>query len=137
MLSEHFISVRSLSQRSPVVMAYWGSPSPTNHMYPVKIGLVEYYFLHSFSLSDSRKETKHLLAKVKWYQDHFRPFHFYFPIHLVCTLFEPENKYSFIPVSRFLCRSVSPKLSLKFDYGNDYALVVSPYLIIHANILHD
>ena len=97
----------------------------------MKVGLVEYHSL----LSDSNKETKHLLAKVKWYQDHFRPFHFHFPLRLVFTLFEPENKYSFIPVSRFLCRcAISPKL--KFDYGNDYAFVVSPYLITHANFSH-
>ena len=132
-LSEHYVSIRSRSQRSPAIMAYWGNPSP--HGLPVKFGLVEYYFLHSVALSESNTSTRHLFAKVKWYQDHYRPFHFHSPLRLVCTLFEPDNKYSFIPVSRFLCRcAISPKVTLKFDYGSDTAFVVSPYFICHANL---
>ena len=133
-LSEHFISIRSRSQRSPAIMAYWSNPSSRTHVHPVKVGLVEYFFFHSVAVSDSNKLTKHLLAKVKWYQDHFRPFHFHSPLRLVCTLFESENKYSFIPESRFLCRCA--KLTLKFEYGNDSAFVVSPYLITHAKFSH-
>ena len=125
-LGEHFISIRSRSQRSPAIMACWGNPSSTTHVHPVKVGLVEYFFSHSVAAPNPNNLTKHLLAKVKWYEDHFRPFHFHSPLRLVSTLFEPENKYSFIPVSRFLCRcAISPKLTLKFDYGNDSAFVVS------------
>ena len=45
-LSEHFISIRSRSQSSPAIMAYWGNPSSRTHVHPVKVGLVEYYFFN-------------------------------------------------------------------------------------------
>ena len=137
-LGEHFLSNISHSQRSSAIMAYWGdSPNTQVHVYPLKVGLVEYFFVHTcrMRLSDGTSEVEHLFAKVRWYQDHFRPFHLYYPLRLVCALFESENKHSFIPVSRFLCRcAVSPKVSFTFDYGTDYAVVVSPYFLANANL---
>ena len=137
-LGEHFTSKKSHSQKSCAIMAYWGEQS---HF--LKVGLVEYFFVHtivsprdSSSLVEASTQIEHIFAKVKWYQDHFRPLHYHYPIHLVCTLFEPENKYSFIPVSRVLCRcALSPKVSLTFDYGQDDAIVTSPYFLTHANLL--
>ena len=60
MLSEHFISIRSRSQRSPAIMAYWSNPSSRTHVHPVKVGLVEYFF-HS----DPNNFTKHLGRRLE------------------------------------------------------------------------
>ena len=43
-LGEHFISIRSRLQSSPAIMVYWGNPSSTTHIHPIKVGLVEYFF---------------------------------------------------------------------------------------------
>lgn len=127
-LGEHFTSNRSRSQRSSAVMAYWGDALS------VKVGLIDYFLLHTVKNSDNR-ENENIFAKVKWYQDHLRAQHYYSPTHIVCTLFEHDNKYSFIPVSRLLCRcAVSPRLSLSFDYGQDYAIAVSPYFLTNAQL---
>ena len=134
-LGEQFTSEKSRPQRSSAIMAYWGEPAlNTNNICPLKVGLVEYFFIHTLC-SNNGTENEHLFATVKWHQDHFRPLYLYPPIRLVYTLFESESKYSFIPISRFLCRSdLSPKLSFSFDYGQDYAIVVSPYFLAHAVI---
>lgn len=92
-------------------MAHWGDCAHSSNVCPLKVGLVEYFFIHTLH-SDDDPERKHLFAKVKWYQDHIRPRYFYSPIRLVCTLFESESKYSFIPVSCFLCRcALSPSVT--------------------------
>lgn len=137
MLGEHFLSINSHSQRSPAIMAYWGCPPPNSPtgIRPLKIGIVDYFFIHTAVFPNSTEKKTHLFAEVKWFQEHIRPFHFHQPLRLVCTLFEPENKHSFIPVSRLLCRcAITPKLSLAFDYGVDNAIVVCPYFIAHANL---
>ena len=132
-LGEQFLSVHSHSQRSAAVMAYWGDLARNTLHCPIKVGIVELFFYHTPIFVNNSGGKKHLFAKVKWYQDHLQPFHFHSPVQLVCTLFEAVDKYSFIPVSRFLCRcAISPTVSLTFDYGIDNAIIVSPHFIAHA-----
>lgn len=130
-LGEQFSSEKSRSQRSSAIMAYWGEPALNTNICPLKVGLVEYFFIHTLC-SNNGTENEHLFAKVKWHQDHFRPLYLYPPIRLDYILFESESKYSFILISRFLRRAaLSPKVSFSFVYGQDYA---SPYFLAHAVI---
>ena len=133
-LSEHYLSIKSHSQRSAAVMAFWGDSTINAPGFPIKIGIVQYFFNHlPIFVVNGGRETKHLFAKVQWYQEHIRPHHFNHPVQLVSTLFESGSPYSFIPVSRFLCRcATSPSLSLSFDYGVDNAIAVCPHFIAHA-----
>ena len=69
-LGEQFTSKKSRSQRSSAIMAYWGEPAlNTNNICPLKVGLVEYFFIHTLC-SNNGTENEHLFAKVKWHQDH-------------------------------------------------------------------
>ena len=45
-LGEHYLSIKSQSQRSVAIMAYWGSPATDTNLCPLKVGLVENFFIH-------------------------------------------------------------------------------------------
>ena len=70
-------------------MVYWGSPATDTNLCPLKVGLVEYFFIHSVLIPSTDEirntEARHMFAKVKWYQDHIRPFHLHHPLRLVGT----------------------------------------------------
>ncbi|SMN02100.1 hypothetical protein SPONN_442 [uncultured Candidatus Thioglobus sp.] len=138
-LGEHFLSRRSRSERSAVVMAYWNDKRSTRTANPVKAGVVEYFFMHTIALNSDtldetavkRKEVEHIFARVKLYSEHPRPSHLPYPLRLVSTMsFESD---SYIPVSRLLCRSaISSTTSFVFDYGEDNAFVVCPHFLANA-----
>ena len=69
-LGERYLSLRSRSQRSDVILAYWCrsrgeiSTTPDNLM----AGKVDYYFTHTLSVATDPSKTKkveHIFAKVK------------------------------------------------------------------------
>lgn len=139
-LGEHYLSSKSQSQRSNFVMAKWyNSMSNSDLIYIV--GKIEFFFSHTIAMcsldSDSQippkqKKSEHLFAKVSWLTEHQRPCHLPFPLYLASTIYS-YSPYTYIPVSRLLCRcAVSPKLLLKFDYGEDYAFIISPCLLANA-----
>ena len=60
-LSEHFISIRSRSQRSPAIRE---QPIIQDSCPPSESWFSLVLFFHSVAVSDSNNLTKHLLAKV-------------------------------------------------------------------------
>lgn len=129
---EHFLSSRSRSARSSVVMAYWGEIG-----HSIKVGSIDYFFLHTITFNSDKESSgekqENLFAKVKWYSDHFQPRYLPHPLYLVSTVPCIENCFSYIPVSRILCRcGISPETTFNFDYGNDTAFVICPYFLRNA-----
>ena len=141
-LGEHYLSSKSRSQRSNTIMAGWYDSTGSNLTY--QVGEIEFFLSHTIGIcslnsglegqpSAKQKKSDHLFTKVNWLANHERPCHFSFPLFLVSTLYSSYSPYTYIPVSRLLCRcAVSPKLFLKFDYGEDYAYAVAPCLLANA-----
>ena len=98
-LGNHFTSSKSRSQQSKAVMAKWGETMSGNSELSVKVGIVEHFFSHTVALCNcsesitteqaghhqcsKRRKVEHLFAKVTWFTDHTRPYHFPFPLYLV------------------------------------------------------
>ena len=61
----------------------------------------------------------HLLAHVKWYQDHPQKFVLGNEIVLSATITEHMSSTSFIPVSRIVSRCVVFHTTLQLSYGED------------------
>ena len=134
---EHFLSAKSKSQCSAVVMASWydsngqvSIQSGTSN----RFGIVQYFMKHTHRI-DVEDElntftiTDHLFAKVAWYGKHPREDHFPHPVRVVTTLFETEGPASFLPVSRIASRcAISNKQLIQFDYGEDWVCVVCPLI---------
>ena len=90
-IDQIYTSSRSRTSRSSVVIAVWShlssilSSNPT--MNYVRVGTIEYFLLHTpvikiaaagdSSTTENYVTTKqdHLLAHIKWYQDHPQKFH--------------------------------------------------------------
>ena len=70
--------------------------------------------------------TTHILAKVKWYEDHPRKQWFENSISLSATLFVAESEASFMPVSRIMLRCATIQQKIMFDYGEDNVIVCIP-----------
>lgn len=142
-LGERYLSLKSRSQRSTVILAYWcdsgGSISTT--MDKCMAGRVEYFFTHTCTISIStdtsgsaalpphkKEKIEHVFAKVKWFGTHPRTHHFHYPLLLVTTVYENEGPGSIIPLSRIICRcGISTRQTVQFDYGEDSVYIISPY----------
>lgn len=150
-LGNHFTSSKSRSQQSTAVMAKWGETMPGNSELSTKVGLIEYFFSHTIALCNcldsstteqgsfhqctKQRKIEHLFAKVTWFADHTRPYHFPFPLYLVSSLTIENTAFSYIPASRLLCRcAISEKKQLDFDYGQDYGLIVSPWTLANSTV---
>ena len=71
-LGERYLSLRSRSQSSDVILAYWyrsrGEISTTTDN--LMAGKVDYYFTHTLSIAadpSKSKKVEHIFAKVKWF----------------------------------------------------------------------
>jgi hypothetical protein len=137
---EHFLSGKSKSQCSAVVMASWYDSNGHVNIHTgvsYRFGIVQYFLKHAHRIDVQAEpstipETDHLFAKVAWYGKHPREDHFPYPIRVVTTLFDTEGTASFIPVSRIASRcAVSNNQYIMFDYGEDCVSVVCP-LIKHT-----
>ena len=91
----------------------------------MRVGLVEYFISHTPTIAGI-PDQPHILAKVKWFQDHPRKNMLKNSIILSATLFDTESKASFIPVSRIMSRCAIIKQTLRFDYGSDIVNVCMP-----------
>ena len=126
-------------------MAYWSEVSRTGRT--INVGTVDYFLVHTIALCSCssttdicqppcpKRKVEHLFALVSWYSNHLQPLHLPYPLRLFSTGFCADSRYSFTPVSRLLFRfAISPNVSFTFDYGEDFALVVSPYFLTNAGL---
>ena len=93
----------------------------------VRIGIIECLISHTPKISGI-PDQRHILAKVKWFQDHPRKNWFSNSVILSATLFEADSEASFIPVSTIMSRCVFVKQSILFDYGSDNVNVCMPLI---------
>ena len=125
-----FTSLKSRSRQSSAVMAVWRSVIGkiiVTDSDDVRIRMVEYFAVHVPCISGFPDQA-HLLAKVRWYEDHPRKFWFKNSIVLSATLFDGESEAAFIPVSRIMSRCATIKRTLTFDYGEDSVIVCIPLI---------
>lgn len=125
-----FTSLKSRSHKSTAIMAIW--PGVTGNILDrnctsedIRVGLVEYFVSHVPIIKDTRDQA-HILAKVKWYQDHPRKNWFKNSIILSATLFSGDCEATFIPVSRIMSRCARTEQTLLFDYGSDKVNIFLP-----------
>ena len=84
----------------------------------VRVGVIEYFVSHIPIITDIQNQ-KHILAKVKWYDDHPRKPWFGNSIIVSSTLHTNESEATFMPVSRIMSRCARIEQMLKFDHGTD------------------
>ena len=124
-----YTSLKSRSCRSPAVMAIWpsidGNIVSTTVSRDVRVGLIEYFVLH-LPIIDGVSNQPHILAKVKWYQDHPCKSWFKNSILVATTLFDADGAAAFIPVSRIMSRCATIRQTVVFDYGEDTVNVCIP-----------
>lgn len=123
-----YTSLKSRSRRSAAVMGIWCGQNGkiinrSSNFEDVRTGLIEYFLLHVPKINGI-SDQPHILAKVKWYEDHPRKFWMNHSIVLSATLFHDESEASFIPVSRIMSRCATIKQSMKFDYGEDNVVCI-------------
>lgn len=118
-----YISLKSRSRKSAAIMAIW--PGLTGSILErqcttedVRVGVVEYFVSHTPSITGV-PDQPHILAKVKWFQDHPRKDMLKNSIFLSATLFDSESEASFMPVSRIMSRCAMIRQTLQFDFGSD------------------
>ena len=135
---EYIVSSKARSMRSTAVVAHWATLTGINHSKDCQLrpGLVQSFNRHKTTvrrLNSSNDDTySHILARVRWFQDHpCRDTHI--PTLIVTsTLFDPENSATFIPVSRIAGRCAYSKAVVLFDYGEDVVNICVP---LHAAVL--
>ena len=71
---QQFTSLKSRSHKSTAIMAIW--PGVTGNILDrnctsedIRVGLIEYFVSHTPTINDTSDQI-HILAKIKWYQDH-------------------------------------------------------------------
>jgi len=97
--NQTYTSSKSHSKRSTTIVAsLTGKILNRNYKTEdVRAGIIEYFMLHTPIIKDQPKKP-HILAKVKWFNDHVRKSWFKNSIVVSCTLFANETEASFIPV---------------------------------------
>ena len=109
----YYTSQKYRSKRSCAIMAMW--PGITGNIMDrqckaedIRNGLIEFFVLHRPSIVGVPDNQPHILAKVKWYEDHPRKNWFKNSIVVCSALFVADSEASFIPVSRIV-DSLAPK----------------------------
>ena len=69
----------------------------------IRVGLLEYLMSHTPKIA-GMPDQAHILAKVKWFQDHPRKNWFRNSIVLSATLSEGDSEALFVPISRIMSR---------------------------------
>ena len=125
---------KSRSSKSTAVIAAWPSPSgiltgrkpmPDD----VRVGTIEYFFSHQPTIllceGDANRAvaTPHLLARVKWFQDHPQKFLLKNGIVIASTVYESEQCSTFIPVSRIITQCATVTKYLQLSYGEDHVCI--------------
>ena len=126
-----YTSSKSRSHKSTTIMAIW--PSLTGKILDrsyrtedVRVGIIEYFILHTPTI-EGQKDQPHILAKVKWFDDHVRKNWFKNSIVVSCTLYSNESEASFLPVSRIMSRCARSEETLQLDYGADKVNISIPF----------
>ena len=127
-----YISLKSRSSKSRAIMAIWPGLNGAIldrecNTEDVRIGIIEYLISHTPKITGI-PDQPHILAKVKWFQDHPRKNWFSNSVILSATLFDADSEASFIPVSRIMSRCAFVKQSILFDYGSDNVNVCMPLI---------
>ena len=133
-LGEHYTCQRSKgSNRSSWISAAWADKAgriKTTDVEDIHVGEVQYYFLHSISLTPEttikRAKVNHIFAKVFWNKVHPRKSWLPNPLMIVDTEFDSYGPSVFIPLSRIQCRCAFTFDKIKFDYGEDHVAIASP-----------
>ena len=127
---QRFTSLKSRSHKSATIMAIW--PSVTGNILTrnctsedIRVGLIEYFISHIPKISNTNDQP-HILAKVKWYQDHPRKNWYKNSIVLSASLFNSDSEACFIPVSRIMSRCARIKQTLLFDFGSHNVNICMP-----------
>jgi len=118
-----YTSVRSQTSPSPVIIAIWpylsGILISRLPSIDVRVGVVEYILIHTPAIStssavpssnadDATVELKeHILARVKWYQDHPQKFVLGNGIVISASVSDHKTWASFMPVSRILSLAIA------------------------------
>ena len=133
-MGERFLSVKSRSQRSSVIVAKWCGANgqiDTSASSKYRYGEVQHFIQHDMRNPETKVLQKHLFAAVKWFRIHPRQGCTAKPLEIISTDFEPEGPATFIPVSRIKCRcAISPKELIQFDYGEDCVYIVCPMTFV-------
>ena len=134
-MGERFLSVKSRSQRSSVIVAKWCGANgqiDTSVSSKYRYGEVQHFIQHNMTSPETKTLQKHLFAAVQWFRIHPRQGCTAKPLEIVSTDFEPEGPATFIPVSRIKCRcAISPKELIQFDYGEDCVYIVCPMTFVN------
>ena len=128
-----YTSTKSRTTRSAAFIAIWPHLSgilTSRHpqVQDVRVGIIENFLIHTPEIKQADGENfqqPHVLAYVKWYQDHPQKF-FSNGIVLSATVTEHTSGASFMPVSRILSQCAFINMKVKFEYGEDKVCVTIP-----------
>ena len=133
-----YTSTKLRTSRSSAVIAIWpylsGILTSGPSMDHVWVGIIEYFLVHTptiklgHSTIQSCEVTKqdHLLAHIKWYQDHPQKYFMGNGIVLSATVPEDSTCSSFMPVSRIISRCAILHTKLQLEYGEDKVCIAIP-----------
>ena len=128
----YYSSSKSRSQRSTYIMATWPNCIGKIIDYSctskdVRVGVIEYFVSYIPIITDVQNQ-EHMLAKVKWYDDHPRKAWFRNSIIVLSTLHMNESEVTFMPISRIMSKYARIDQMLKFDYGTDKVNLCMPFI---------
>ena len=106
---------------------HWKNYWSQLHFWRCKVGVIEYFVSHIPIITNIQNQ-EHILAKVKWYDDHPRKAWFGNSIIVSSTLHTNESEATFMPISRIMSRCARIEQMLKFDYGTDKVNVWMPLI---------
>ena len=130
---------KSRTTRSAVIIAIWPHlsrilTSMRPQVQDIRVGVIENFFVHTPELKQRNADNNvilqqpHLLASIKWYQDHPQNFFFGNGSVLSATVTERTSNASFtcMPISRIVSQCAFVNKEVKFDYGVDKVCVTIP-----------
>ena len=130
---EEFISTKARSQRSSTVAAHWPAVIGIDSLReaPVKVGISSSFIRHTVTVkhtnTDMIKTAVHILAQVKWFENHPCRDHFHQSILVSAATHDLDSPAIFIPVSRILARCATIYDCLyRFEHGEDKVCISIP-----------
>ena len=132
-----YVSKKSRSRKSSAVLAVWPSPSGiitsrTPCGDDVRVGEIIYFLLHCIkvklqvSTDPEIVDKTHILACIRWYEDHSRKFLLGNGIVIASSTCTAFSSASFMPVSRILSQCAIVHRNMHMDYGEDSIQIALP-----------
>ena len=93
------------------------------------MGRVQYFFTHTCSIGseiNKRVKLSCIFAKVRWYRTHARESWLPAPLVVVSPEFDVFGPSTFIPLSCIHSQCAVASDEIKFDFGKDKVIIVSP-----------